>query len=288
MKKLTKVIYAVLILFVLTIIIVTVFIFNSNKDSVIEINNDVDYVDEVVIEGETFNDYKELWDRNFAINNDYIGEIIFDSGLINLPFVCPSKDLNEYVIYDNYAKVVKDYDNGCESGACSLNDAYLRVDWKTMKYELGGSIFMDYRNNLYDQNLILYGHHYPSNMKDSRDLFFTPLEKLLTKDNYEANKYFKLVLNGEIRHYEIVYVYIFNTASEADYENLQFYRTNYNISYDDVNDDYYKEYINNLEKVKLYDTGISLTTNDNTVTLQTCLGYDSNGVEIVVAREIEE
>lgn len=286
MKNLTKIIYAVLIVFVLTIVTVVVLMLPKNEKEEEIINNE-EIVEETIDKVETFDDYRDLWNANYSINNDYVGEIIFDSGLINLPFVCPKKDLNEYVIYDNFAKVVKDYDNGCESGACSLNDAYLRVDWKTMNYELGGSIFMDYRNTINNQNLILYGHHYPSSMTDSQDLFFTPLAKLLTKDNYEKNKTFKLILNNEIRHYEIVYVYIFANDDDA-YENLQFFRTNYNIDYDGNVDDYYSTYIENVEKVKLYDTGLSLSTDDYTVTLQTCLDNQASGVEIVVAREISQ
>ena len=57
----------------------------------------------------------------------------------------------------------------------------------------GGSIFMDYRNVLSDQNLIIYGHYF-STLYDKdvdRVKAFTPLEKLLDESNYKKNSKIK-------------------------------------------------------------------------------------------------
>ena len=49
---------------------------------------------------------------------------------------------------------------------------------------------------------------------------------------------------------------------------------------------YYAKYIQKMEEVKLYDTGVKLEESDNTLTLQTCLENDPSAVEIVVCKEI--
>ncbi len=244
-----------------------------------EENDETEYAD---------NKYKLLWEENYQYNSDYDGEIIFESGLLSQSFVSAKKALSSYTFYTYNNKIVTDYET-CESGPCSLNDVYLRMNYKDMSYDAGGTCFMDYRNSLdYDQNIIIYGHHYSQNLDPERQLFFTPLEKLLSLENYENNKYITLVTRNGIRRYEIVYVYTFDTSSEEQYSRLQFFRTTYDIDYDGNEDPgYYDKYIENVEAVKLYDTGLKLQNTDNTLTLQTCLADTSKGVEIIVAREIE-
>lgn len=284
-KELILIIVLIIVaVFAVSLLFVSISKLTSKKEEIVEkIKEEVK--EEIVVD--EWLEYKDLWNDNYAINTDYVGEVIFDSSLINSPFVCPRNDLSSYIIYDNYAHVVEDLDNGCEEGRCSLNDAYLRVDWKTKKYNLGGSVFMDYRNTTNDQNIIIYGHHYPKSYKDNQNDFFTPLGKLLQKENYEGNDTVKLVLNGEVRHYKIVYVYLFNPSSD-DYDNLQYFRTNYDLDYWGEDDNgYYLKYIENMEKAKLYDTGEKLTDKDNTLTLQTCV-ENSLSVEIVVAKQIEK
>ena len=232
---------------------------------------------------------KEKWLENKAFNDDYVGEVNFESGLLSLPFVCPKKLYDQYSFYTNTGRIVTNFESGCESGACSGNDVYLRMDWKTMKYDVGGSVFMDYRNTIHDQNIIIYGHHYPKSMDKDRVLFFTPIEKLMEEENYEENKYVQIVLEKSVRRYEVAYVYLFHMGSGYDdMDSLQYYRTNYNYDYYGNEDaGYYQKYIDKMEKVKLYDTGVKLTENDNTLTLQTCLENDPSAVEIVVCKEIE-
>ncbi len=233
---------------------------------------------------------KDLWTKNKNKNNDYIGQITFISNLIDLPFVCPHKGVEEYNFFDMDGKRVIDISDGCSGRECDGNDIYLKLDWQTMDYINEGSIFMDYRNSIDDQNIIIYGHHYAPSYDVERIKMFTPLEKLLEKDNYENNKNLEIVLEDEIRRYEVVYVYIYHLDAENydDYDTLQFYRTNYNYDfYGNADEGYYQKYIDKLEKVKLYDTGKKLTTNDKTLTLQTCITHKLEEKQIVVCREIE-
>ena len=235
--------------------------------------------------------YRSLYDENKAINPDYVGELIFDSGLIDVSFVQAKscfKDNGElYTFYTEEGKLVTD------ATEYTGNDVYIWTYWKTGEYDYndhGGSNFMDYRNDLSNQNLIIYGHHFSVWNDETRTKAFTPLEQLLEEENYAANRYVTIVLQDEIRRYEIAAVYEFDAFSEEHLEKLQYWRIEYN--YDDYDGsaydaDYYRNYIDTAKKTALYDTGVEWTESDNTVTLQTCIGGHAGELyEIVVLRQI--
>ena len=236
--------------------------------------------------------YRDLWLENKSINDDYQGEIIFESGLINKSFVqaksCFDKDGKLYTFYSESGRQITD------STGLTGNDVYIWTNWKDMTYDydiLGGSVFMDYRNELSDQNLIIYGHHFSvQNGHDpERVKAFTPLEKLLESSNYENNKYVNLVLDNKTNKYELVSVYIFDSEKDYYLENCQYWRTEYN--YDDysdtIDDTYYESYIKAISENALYDTGVKLTPEDKTLTLQTCISGSNTLFEICVFKLID-
>ena len=201
-----------------------------------------------------YKEYADLWDSEHEINGDYIGRIRFDSSIIDLPIV-----------------------------QGETNDTYLRTDWQTMEYDVYGSIFLDYRNTLDDQNLIIYGHFsYPS-MDPERTIMFTPLDKLIDKENYEENSRFSILLRDEIRHYKVVYIYycpIYTDSTGFQYtaEDMQYYRTKYT-------EEYLEQYIKAISDAEFYSTGESIEATDDIVTLQTCV-YDREDLRlIVIAKE---
>lgn len=234
--------------------------------------------------------FKKLWQDNHAINEDYVGELFFDSGLINVSFVqaksCYKPNGELYTFYTEDGRVVSD------PTGYTGNDVYIWTNWKTGAYDYndeGGSVFMDYRNDLSDQNIIIYGHHFSVWNDATRKKAFTPIEQLLDENNYSANKYVTLVLEKEVRHYELASVYQFDATSDRFWNDFQYWRTNY--SYDDytgtVQDDYYDNYIKGLSEVQLYDTGVKLTNKDNTLTLQTCIsGHTGELFQILVLKEL--
>ena len=234
---------------------------------------------------------RQRWNANKQINDDYVGEIVFDSGIIDLSFV-KADDVydsngNQYIFYDIDGNVITDMEEGCDGYSCSGNDVYLWTYWKTMEYDKfdnGGSVFMDYRNSLNDENLIIYGHHFSIEYNPERDKAFTCLENFVNKDYYEDNKYLSLVLDGEIRRYEIASVYRCDIYDEA----AEYYRTSYNYDFDGYEDPGYKErYFEHIKDIEYYDTGVDLNGGDYTLTLQTCFSGEPDYREILVCKQIE-
>lgn len=129
------------------------------------------------------NEYYSSWDDFYDKNNDYIGHLVFDSNIINLP-------------------VVQSYDN----------DYYLRRNFEK-EYDIKGIPFIDYRCSLDDQNIIIYGHYIRKGSKE----MFTPLEKLI--DN-RYNDYVELKLRSSIRRYELISIIIVDGEFENEYPFL--------------------------------------------------------------------
>lgn len=235
---------------------------------------------------------RQLWLDNKAINEDYIGEIVFDSGLIDKSFVQAEdvydKNGDLYHFYTEYGDLVTD------PTGYTGNDVYIWTNWKEMTWDyniLGGSVFMDYRNVLDDQNLIIYGHHFSvgGGNDPERIKAFTPLELLLKEENFKGNEKVRLILDNETRTYQIAYIYIFDVTDEDYLNNAQYWRTNYD--YEEysgaIEDNYYIKYIDFIKEHSLYDTGLDLTPEDNTLTLQTCIGGSTTEFEIIVLKELE-
>ena len=276
---------------ILSIILVVLIIFAALLfTGVIDINRKIEepIQEQEVVEEVITQDGRQTWLNNKAINNDYIGEIVFDSNLINKSFV-QAKDVydingNLYHFYNENGTLVEDPTdyNG--------NDVYIWTNWKDMSYDYnieGGSVFMDYRNDLDDQNIIIYGHHFSEagGNDPERCKAFTPLEKLMEVENYDSNKSLKLILDNKTCNYELVAVYKFDINDPIYTDNLQYYRTEYNYDeFEDTSDcTYYQNYIDTMNEVKLYDTGVNLTTQDKTLTLQTCIsGLAGSVYEICV------
>ena len=142
---------------------------------------------------------------------------------------------------------------------------------------------MDFRNNLKDQNIIIYGHHFARDWDPSGSKQFTPLDALLEEGNYEVNKSFQLVLDNEIREYVITNV--FTISIDNDYE--------LNIMRRDMNEDYsgnpdpgfFKGFIEYIDKANKYPISEQLNTEDNIVTLVTCMQHQPELRQIIIAKE---
>lgn len=251
--SLTKVLIITLCVCMLAIFVLVGILFNidneepaQNKlqqtsDSNIDL---VEYTDEY---------YREFYKSQKEINEDYVGQIFFKSGLIVQPFV-----------------------------QGSTNGTYLRTDWESGKYDVEGSNFMDYECSLDSQNLVIYGHYVFEYLDPTLTHKFTPLEKLLDKDNYKDNSIVYLLLEDEIREYEIVsVVYAQLVKMSNDYyteDDFQYYLSSFT-------EDYFDSYRSKVKSTELYDTGLDFSYNDKLLTLQTCTRDREDLREIVIGVE---
>ena len=199
---------------------------------------------------------KELQDDQ-AINSDVKCLLHFNNGLVHDP-VLQSGD-------ENY---------------------YLYKDWKTHEYLSYGSIVLDSRNDITadEMNTIIYGHYIYEFRNADRTLVFTPLAQLMERSVWEENKYVTLLLNDEVRYYEIAKVYDC-PLEEVNGGQFTIYGLEYNLLYYDP--EYLSLYEQNIHSHEYYDTGISLSPEDHFLTLQTCIENHHESREIVLCREIE-
>ena len=181
-------------------------------------------------------------DERAAINPEYRGELAFESGL-----------LDEYVVQ------------------ASDNDKYLSLAWD-LTQSSHGAAFMDYRNNIIDQNIVIYGHF----VYADESLMFGPLTQLLEEENYEPNKYFTLTFENETRTYIITDVYHYI----MDDESLMYF-------YPEYDQEYFDTYYAAVKEHDFYDTGESITMDDHWVTLQTCVCNHEELRLIVIGRQID-
>lgn len=191
------------------------------------------------------------YQKNKKLNDDYVGLLKFDSGIIE-----------EDVVQGK------------------TNDTYLRTNWLTGEYDEEGSIFLDSENKLTDQNITIYGHYVYESYDSSKTHKFTPLELLLNEENYNKNKTLSLKLENETRKYIVVAVYLCDLTEEMSApDNLAYYTPNFTK-------DNFEAYKAEIEKNQLYDTGVDYKFNNKFLTLQTCVENHPEQRQIVLCKQI--
>ena len=149
------------------------------------------------------------------------------------------------------------------------NEEYLTTSFEG-KESSQGCVFMDQNCTTYSQNVVLYGHYVYYDDK----AMFTPLANLLTEDNYQDYKYFDLIYADHTRHFVVCHVCYYRLYDE----NMPYYKPEYGKGYTD-----YLDYLNEKE---LYDTGLTVSTDDKICTLQTCVRDHDEKRQIIIAKEI--
>ena len=258
-KKFKKIIISEVLALVLLSICCFVLV-NKYKDNEIVDDSTVEEETEIISKEDVA--YIEEYDE-YNAHEGFKGIIKFDSALIDLPFV-----------------------QGVD------NDFYLRRNWLTNEYSELGSIFMDYECSLDSKNIVLYGHYVYSsyevldddgNKLDNSKLMFTPLSKLIDENNYEANKYVSLVLEDEVRTYEVVSVFYCNLVKDGE----DYYPEDYMEYYlSEFTDEYFDKYKEKIKSLEFYDTGVDFSNSDNLLTLQTCVENREDLREIVLCKEV--
>lgn len=262
-KKLIKV-FVIIDIVLIVVAGIVAFSLGNNKRTQGPVLDDEKQTEVITVEENNNDEYKEFWQSNKAINDDYLGNIRFESGLIDLPFV-------------------KSMDN----------DDYLRRDFETKKYSVLGTVFMDYECDLDCQNIILYGHNAFSsydagtdengNKIDNKTLMFTPLDQFKVKENYKKNKTVNLILEDEIRTYEVAAVYYCKLIEEDGYlvpeEDMYYYLPHYG-------NDYFDTYKEAIIREQFYPTDVDFSNKDKFLTLQTCVEGNDDLRLIVLCKYI--
>lgn len=199
------------------------------------------YKEESIIEKEEIKQNMDIWETNHQINEDYVGQLWFESGLINQPIVQGDS-----------------------------NEKYFRTNWQTLVHDEEGSAFFDYRNDVKaDQNIIIYGHNVETSYEPSRTHMFTPLHELETKEGIENNKIVYLLLDDRLLQYEVALVYKASVYEEDGKqvfypETPKFYETSFiNNQFDTL--------IAAAKKTSYNDYQAYIDRNDKLLTLQTCI-----------------
>ncbi len=154
---------------------------------------------------------------------------------------------------------------------------YLRHDFngKSTSY---GAVFATYKADFkpLDRNTLLYGH----NMFDG--------ERFAALANYKSIDYFKKhpIIQFDTlfeKHQWKVYAVILTNGS-VDSNNGYFF----DFTFDNCSDACFEEYIEELDKRKLYETGVDLLPTDKLITLCTCTYEFEDSRLIVVARMVRD
>lgn len=144
------------------------------------------------------------------------------------------------------------------------NETYLNTD-PLGKYQLSGSIFLDYRNNknFTDFNTIIYGHHM------AKSAMFGDLDKFNKETFFDNHKYGNLYFDGSNHGVEF---FAFINADAFD-------STIYQAPATDNQD-----YLNHLKEQAKYYRDISVSSKDRIVVLSTCTSDYTNGRHVLVGR----
>lgn len=154
---------------------------------------------------------------------------------------------------------------------------YLRHDFngKSTSY---GAVFATYKADFkpLDRNTLLYGH----NMFDG--------ERFAALANYKSVDYFKKhpIIQFDTlfeKHQWKVYAVILTNGS-VDSNNGYFF----DFTFDNCSDACFEEYIEELDKRKLYETGVDLLPTDKLITLCTCTYEFEDSRLIVIARMVRD
>lgn len=182
---------------------------------------------------------EEVLDLSY-INEDYRGWITIENTNINYP-ILQGEDNDYYLSRD-------------------INKEYLK----------SGSIFLDYRNNNFDdKNTVIYGH----SMRNGT--MFGQLKYFKESGALDENKYIYILSpEGKTLKYEIFSVY----TSDI---NDNYIETSFN------SDEEYKEFLDKICEKSLFPVNIDISTEDKILTLSTCSYEYENARTVIHGKLIE-
>lgn len=164
--------------------------------------------------------------KEYYQNNDIVGKLVIEGTDISEP-ILKGNDNSYYLNHNAY-------------GA----------------YQAEGSIYMDYRTNIGDRKILIFGHSSPG-----WDVPFNELEKYYDKDFYDNHKFIRVYSEKGIDTYEIFSVHI--ETSDFTYMNIL------------ISEDVYNEYLRKYLSNSMYKTDALVSDGDEILILQTCSNHPS-------------
>jgi len=131
-----------------------------------------------------------------------------------------------------------------------------------------GSIFLDYRNNLNDRKLLIYGHN-----SKTIEAPFHFLENYLNKEYSKENNILILKRNNNQKNSHQLFT-VFVAKDDLRHVNLNF------------NNEEYYEHLLWLKNQSLFDFNISISQDDSIILMQTCYYKPENSYLIVGFKKI--
>lgn len=155
------------------------------------------------------------------------------------------------------------------------NSFYVNHNYQKEKKQ-SGSIFIDADFNFDPRstNMIIYGH----NMKNGT--MFTSLINYKNKAYYESHPYIRFTTTTTDTSYEIISVFESKVYEETDTNSFKYYNF-----INAKNNEEYDNFVSNIKKLSIYDTGKTAINGENLITLSTCAYHTKNGRFAVVAKE---
>lgn len=137
---------------------------------------------------------------------------------------------------------------------------------------VSGSLFMDASYSADGNSILIHGHH----MKDGS--MFGSLTNYKSYDFAMEHPIIHFDTLTEERNYEVLAAFYWNPSYDSETNGFLYYE------YPDLSShEVFDEYINQVKSRALYDTGISVSYEDNILTLSTCSYHSSNGRFVVIA-----
>jgi len=138
-------------------------------------------------------------------------------------------------------------------------------------HNLNGSLFIDYQNTPYftDHNTIIYGHNMTNGNKFHNLRYYVFGDD--RQDFFQEHPNIFVVTDTEVLIYEIFST--FTTGTYFNYIQVHF------------EEDEFPSLVDEFNRRRLYDTGITATPNDNILILSTC-SHINNRIRIVIASRL--
>ena len=154
------------------------------------------------------------------------------------------------------------------------NDKYLRRDIYGNRTSYGVPYF-DYRNAMkkLDKNTIIYGH----NMRHDDKIFGT-LEEYRTLEGFRKAPLIGMSTLYNDYTFKVYAVFISNSIADDDNGHI------FNYIFTQTSNERFMDYVREIDKRKLYTTGVDIKETDKILTLSTCCYDFEDGKLVVVGR----